>query len=130
MKTKDKMDIQDWYQAWKDSPSDQRRWDRYPPVEGTHALLEGRFYWIMDISGGGLAIYNYGEEAIPEETVVSIHSTKEGYFLDNIRCRKISDSRVVLYSTYSSEVIRRIGLQIVDAGPEMGAKLEPFMNRS
>ena len=83
-------------------------------MEGTLALVKGRPYRLLDISRGGLAIYDYGEKSVPDETVLSLHAADKGFTLDTLQCRKVSDSRVVSYSTYSAEVIHRISLEIVE----------------
>ena len=59
--------------GWKDSVTERRKWDRYPPTKGALALLDGRSYRMMDISLGGISIYDYGEESVPEETVIGLH---------------------------------------------------------
>ena len=118
------------YQAWKNTPSERRRWERYPPEEGVLALLEGHPYRILDISRGGFAVYDYGGENVPDHTLISLHDSMGGFFLDALRCRKVSESRVVSQSTSSSEVIRRIGLEILDDDPDLGQKLAPFMRQS
>ena len=115
------------YQEWTDSISERRKWERYPPTKGTMALLEGRTYRMMDVSLGGLSIFDYGEETVPEEMIVGLHCFEEGYFLDAIRCRKVSDHSVVSHSQYGEVVLNRIGLEIVDNDPDLQQKLSPFM---
>ena len=117
----------DEYQAWKGSTSDRRRWDRHPPRKGTVAHVEGRSYRLMDISRGGFAIYDYGDESVPEEVVVSLHSMEEGFFIDALKCRKMSDQKVVSDSPYGRSQMNRVGLMIVDNDPELGDKLTPFL---
>ena len=82
---------------------------------------------MMDISLGGLSIYDYGQDTVPEETVVGLHCFGEGLFLDAVRCRKISDQRVETYSDRGKVIINRIGLEIVDSDSELQQKLTPFM---
>ena len=120
-------DIRDGHRAWEELPSEHRKWFRYPPLEGVEALLEGRPYKVLDISRGGISIYNRGEEAVPEESTVSLHHTEEGHFLCTVRCRKVEDSRIVFHSTFNAEIIRRISLEFVEEDPHLFVKLEPFM---
>lgn len=90
-------------------------------------MLDGRSYRMMDISLGGLSIYDYGEESVPEETVVGLHCFDEGFFVDAIRCRKVSDRRVVSHSRFGEVVINRIGLEIIENDPDLESKLAPFL---
>ena len=113
--------------GWKDSVTERRKWDRYRPTKGALALLDGRSYRMMDISLGGLSIYDYGEESVPEETVIGLHCFDEGFFVDAIRCRKVSDQRVVSYSRHGEVVLNRIGLEIVESDPDLESKLAPFL---
>jgi len=129
MKNRKRVSDREYYEAWKESSADQRRWNRYPPAEGVLARLEGRTYRLMDISEGGIAIYDYGGENIPEETVISLHSTDEGFFVDAVRCRKVSDSRFITNTPHGPEVINRVGLEIMESDPELERKLAPFMRR-
>lgn len=115
------------YQDWKDNLKERRRWVRYAPTRGTLAWLEGRSYRMMDISLGGFSIYDYGNETVPEEVVLGLHCFEEGHFLDAVRCRKVSDHRVVSQSQYGEMIINRIGLQIIDDDPDLELKLTPFM---
>jgi len=82
---------------------------------------------MMDISFGGLSIYDYGEESVPEEMVVGLHCFDEGFFVDAIRCRKVSDQRIVSQSRYGEVIINRIGLEIVEDDPDLETKLAPFL---
>jgi hypothetical protein len=115
------------YQVWKDSLAERRKWERYPPTKGTLALVDGRSYRMMDISLGGLSIYDYGDETVPEETIVGLHCFDEGFFIDAIRCRKVSDERVVSKGRYGEVVLNRIGLEIVESDPDLKQKLTQFM---
>jgi hypothetical protein len=91
------------------------------------AFLDGRSYRMMDISLGGLSIYDFGEETVPEETIIGLHCFEEGFFLEAIRCRKVSDQRVVSQTQYGEVALNRIGLEIVESDPELQHKLAPFM---
>jgi hypothetical protein len=117
------------YEAWKESAAEQRRWNRYPPANGVLAQMEGRTYRLLDISPGGVAVYDYGSEKVPDETLISLHSTEEGFFLDAIRCRKVSDNRIMSYSSHGPEVINRIGLEILENDPDLEGKLAPFIRK-
>jgi hypothetical protein len=121
------MKEKDSYQDWKDSITERRKWERYPPTKGTMAFLDGRSYRMMDISLGGLSIYDFGEETVPEETIIGLHCFEEGFFLEAIRCRKVSDQRVVSQTQYGEVALNRIGLEIVESDPELQHKLAPFM---
>jgi len=114
-------------QEWKNQVTERRRWERFTPTKGTLALLDGRSYRIMDISLGGMSIYDYGQETVPEETIVGLHCFDEGFFLDALRCRKVSDQRVVTQGRYGEVVLNRIGLQIIETDPDLERKLTPFM---
>lgn len=117
----------DEYQSWKGTTAERRRWDRYEPKKGTIAHLEGRSYRLMDISRGGMAIYDYGDESVPEEIVLSLHCTEEGFFIDALKCRKMSDQKVVSNSPYGRSELNRIGLMIIDNDPELDERLAPFL---
>ena len=119
----------DHYKEWKETSADQRRWSRYPPAEGVLAHLEGRTFRLLDISQGGVAIYDYGGEKVPDETVLGLHSSEGGFFLGSLRCRKVSDNRVISYSPHGPEVINRISLEILESDPDLDRKLSPFMRR-
>ncbi len=121
------MKEKDSYQDWKDNITERRKWERYPPTKGTMAFLDGRSYRMMDISLGGLSIYDFGEETVPEETIIGLHCFEEGFFLEAIRCRKVSDQRVVSQTQYGEVALNRIGLEIVESDPELQHKLAPFM---
>lgn len=121
------MKTRDPSQVWKDSVTERRKWKRYAPTRGSLALLDGRSYRMMDISFGGLSIYDYGEESVPEEMVVGLHCFDEGFFVDAIRCRKVSDQRIVSQSRYGEVIINRIGLEIVEDDPDLETKLAPFL---
>lgn len=127
MKHRTGKNIRDSHRAGEVLPSEPRKWFRYPPLEGVEALLEGRPYRVLDISRGGLCICNHGEEPVPEESVVSLHHTEEGYYLCTIRCRKVEDSTIVFHSTFNAEIVRRISLEFVDDDPHLFTKLEPFV---
>jgi hypothetical protein len=118
------------YQDWKDKITERRKWDRHPPTRGALAWLDGRSYRMMDISLGGLSIYDYGDETVPEETIIGLHCFEEGYFVDAIRCRKVSDHRVVSQSRYGEVIMNRIGLEILESDPDLEEKLTPFMDES
>jgi hypothetical protein len=118
----------DSYQDWKDSITERRKWERYTPTKGTMAWLDGKSYRMMDISLGGLSIYEYGEDAVPEETIIGLHCFEEGFFLDAIRCRKVSDQRVVSQSQHGEVVLNRVGLEILENDPELEQKLAPFIS--
>ena len=118
----------DPYLEWKGSTTNQRRWERYRPTKGATAQVEGRSYRMMDISQGGLAIYDYGEDTVPEETVVSLHCSVEGFFVDALKCRKVSDHRVVTDSPSGRTALNRIGLEIMESDPDLEHKLAPFMD--
>ncbi|UCG38095.1 MAG: PilZ domain-containing protein [bacterium] len=120
---------QDHYNRWKGNFAERRKWPRYPPTSGARALVEGRSYRLMDISGGGLAIYDYGGETVPEEMVISIHSPDEGFLVEALRCRKVSDGWVVSDSPYGRAEVNRVSLEIVESDPDMEHKLAPFMHR-
>ena len=111
---------------WIDSVTERRKWDRHPPTKGAIAFLDGRSYRMMDISLGGLSIYDYGEESVPDETIVGLHCFDEGFFVDALRCRKVSDQRVVSQSRYGEVVLNRIGLEIIENDPDLESKLAPF----
>ena len=111
---------------WIDSVTERRKWDRHPPTKGAMAFLDGRSYRMMDISLGGLSIYDYGEESVPEETIIGLHCFEEGFFVDALRCRKVSDQRVVSQSRYGEVVLNRIGLEIIESDPDLESKLAPF----
>jgi hypothetical protein len=117
------------YEEWKESSAEQRRWNRSPPADGVLAQIEGRTYRLLDLSGGGVAVYDYGSEKVPEETIISLHSVENGFYLGSIRCRKISDKRVISYSYHGPEVINRIGLQILEKDPDIESRMTPFMRR-
>lgn len=121
------MRVDDPSRGWKDSVAERRKWQRHQPIRGTLAILDGRSYRMMDISYGGLSIYDYGEESVPEEMVVGLHCFDDGFFVDAIRCRKVSDQRVVSQSRYGEVVINRIGLEILDSDPDLESKLTPFL---
>ncbi len=72
------MKYRDPAQEWIDSVTERRKWERHPPTKGAMALLDGRSYRMMDISLGGLSIYDYGEESVPEETIIGLHCFDEG----------------------------------------------------
>jgi len=124
------METRDPSQEWKDSVTERRKWKRHAPTRGSLALLDGRSYRMMDISLGGLSIYDYGEESVPEEMVVGLHCFDEGFFVDAIRCRKVSDQRIVSQSRYGEVILNRIGLEIVEDDPDLEAKLAPFLANS
>ena len=111
---------------WKDTVTERRKWERHLPTKGAMALLDGRSYRMMDISLGGLSIYDYGEESVPEETIVGLHCFDEGFFVDALRCRKVSDQRVVSHSRLGEVVLNRIGLEIIESDPDLESKLAPF----
>ena len=121
------MKVKDPSQEWKNNVTERRKWARHPPVEGTLALLDGRTYRMMDISLGGLSIYDYGDDSVPDETIVGLHCFDEGFFVDAIRCRKVSDQRVVSQSRYGEVIMNRISLEIVENDPELENKLKPFL---
>ena len=121
------MDEKRPFEGWLDSITDRRRWERFPPTRGTQAWLDGRSYRMMDISLGGLSIYDYGEESVPDETIIGLHCFEEGFFIEAIRCRKVSDHRVVSHSQHGEVVLNRIGLQIIENDPDLEQKLAPFM---
>ena len=112
---------------WVDTTVERRKWERHPPARGTLALLNGKVYRLMDISHGGFSIYDYGEEAVPEEMIVSLHCFDEGFSLDAIRCRKVSDLHVVSQTSRGDVVLNRIGLEILEKNPDLMKKLAPFM---
>ena len=118
----------DPYLDWKGSTTNRRRSERYRPTKGATAQVEGRSYPMMDISQGGLSIYDYGEGTVPEEMVVSLYCTVEGFFVDALKCRKVSGHRVVTYFSYGPTALNRIGLEIMENDPDMEQKLAPFID--
>ena len=125
MKDRMKKGDRQHYEAW----NEQRRWHRYPPANGVLAHVEGRSYRLLDISAGGVAIYDYGGENVPDETLLSLHSIEGGHFLSALKCRKVSDNRMVSYSPHGPEVINRVGLEILESDPDFEVKLDPFIRR-
>jgi hypothetical protein len=121
------MKVTDLSQEWKDRVTERRQWERFSPTRGTLALLDGRSYRMLDISFGGMSIYDYGQETVPEETIVGLHCFDEGFFLDALRCRKVSDQRIVTKGRYGEVVLNRIGLEIMENDPELKQKLTPFI---
>lgn len=121
------MTDRDISQEWKNSLTERRKWERHLPAAGSVALLDGRSYRMMDISYGGMSIYDYGEESVPEEMVIGLHCFDEGFFIDAIRCRKVSDQRVISQSRYGEVVLNRIGLEIMESDPDLENKLAPFL---
>ena len=113
---------------WKGGTTNRRKWDRYRPTKGVTAQVEGRSYRMMDISQGGMAIYDYGADTVPVETVVSLYCSVEGFFVDALKCRKVSDRRVVTDSPLGRTVLNRIGLEILESDPELEHKMAPFMD--
>lgn len=93
-------------------------------------MVEGRPYRVLDVSRGGLAIYDYGNHSVPDVTIVSLHAADRGISLDTLHCRKVSDNRVVSYSTHSAEVVNRVSFEIIDADPDLEARLELFISQS
>jgi hypothetical protein len=118
----------DPYLDWKGSTTNRRRSERYRPTKGTTAQVEGRSYPMMDISQGGLSINDYGEGTVPEEMVVSLYCPAEGFFVDALKCRKVSGHRVVTYFHFGPTALNRIGLEIMENDPDMEQKLAPFMD--
>ena len=116
-----------WYQNWKSITEEQRRWYRHPAVGGTIAMLSGRPYNILDISRGGLAIYNHGGEAVPEEMVLSLLAPDEGLVLDALRCRKVAEAQTVLLDGSRADVIHRISLEIMNLDPDIEDQLNAFI---
>lgn len=112
---------------WKDNVTERRKWERHPPAKGVLAMLDGRSYRMLDISFGGFCIYDYGEESVPDEMIVGLHCFDEGIFVDAIRCRKVSDQRIVSQTRYGEVFINRIGLEIVEKIPDLVEKLTPFL---
>ena len=113
---------------WKGGTTNRRKWDRYRPTKGATAQVEGRSYRMMDISPGGMAIYDYGADTVPVETVVSLYCSVEGFLVDALKCRKVSDRRVVTDSPLGRTVLNRIGLEILESDPDLEHKMAPFMD--
>lgn len=120
----------DGAEKWHKRIRERRRWERYPPVEGAVALLDGRSYPLVDISMGGLSISDFGGEAVTDEAVIGLQCLEEGYFVDAIRCRKISNQPIVSKSRYGEVILNRISFQILEDDPKLEQKLKPFMGKT
>ena len=47
--------------------------------------------------------------------------------MDALKCRKVSDQRVVSHSRLGEVVLNRIGLEIIESDPDLESKLAPFL---
>jgi hypothetical protein len=121
------MRLTDEPEMWHKKVTERRKWERYPPIEGAVALLDGRTYSLVDISMGGLAISDFGGEAVTDEAIIGLQCLEEGFFIDAIRCRKISDRPIVSQSRYGEVVLNRISFQILEGDTELEQKLKSFM---
>jgi hypothetical protein len=129
MKDRKEWDNHEEYRIWKEKVPDRRRWERYPPGQGVLALLDGYTYRLIDISLGGLSLYDYRGKAFPEEGVLSLHSTEKGFFLDTLRCRKVSENQFVICLHFGRERIHKVSLKILDTDPDLDQKLMLFMGK-
>jgi hypothetical protein len=128
---REKDDGADWeeYQKWKGRIDDRRKWERYPPGAGVLARLDGYTYKLLDIGLGGLSLYNHGGKALPEEGALSLHCQEEGFYLDTLRYRKVSEYHFLAWSKFGRVNIHKISLMLMDTDPDMGSRLAPFMRK-
>jgi hypothetical protein len=129
MKDQNEQGFQDDYRMWKENVPDRRQWERYPPGQGVLALLDGYTYRLIDISMGGLSLYDYRGKAFPEEGVLSLHSTEDGFYIDTLRCRKVSENQFVVCLHFGRERIHKVSLKILDTDPDLDQKLTLFMKK-
>ena len=129
MKNRDEKFGREEYQTWKENISERRKWERYPPGKGVLASLDGYTYRLIDISRGGLSLYDHRGKAIPEEGVLSLHSTEDGFFLHTLRCRKVSEHQFVASRYFHQEKIYKVSLKILDTDADLDQKLAPFIRR-
>jgi hypothetical protein len=60
--------------------------------------------------------------------VVSLSCAVEGFFVDALKCRKVSGHRVVTCFPFGPTALNRIGLEIMENDPDMEQKLAPFID--
>ena len=127
MKNRNREISQEDYRTWKEKISERRKWERYPPGKGVLALLDGYTYRLIDISWGGLSLYDYRGKAFPEEGILSLHSTEDGFFLDTLHCRKVSEHQFVKCLHFGREKIHKVSLEILNTDLDLDQKLMPFV---
>jgi c-di-GMP-binding flagellar brake protein YcgR len=113
--------------------AERRRHTRYPVQRKAYALLkiqESKLGRIVNISKGGLAFrYMTARKRLKDTLDIDIMITDNGFRLDNIRVRIISEHEVADEGPFSFLKIRQLGVEFADLSQEQDARLDYFIQK-
>ena len=114
-------------------PVERRQQPRFKAVEGVFAALvnhHSQLGQIKDISKIGLAFHYIDHGDAPGETCeLKIIIDKGGLYLDKLPFKKVSDSLLKSEHSFSSIVMRRVGLQFGELTVHQLTRIEDFIQK-
>jgi hypothetical protein len=113
--------------------AERRRHKRFPVQRKAYALLkthESKLGQIVNISKGGLAFrYMSARKRLKGTFDIDIMITDNGFRLDNVRVRMISEREVNDERSFSFLKIRQLGVEFADLSQDQDARLEYFIQK-
>lgn len=110
---------------------EQREFKRFEVQEGAFAAMRGpvsKLGQIIDISKGGLAFRYIDTGVYPDRSFdLDILLTDNGFHLEEVPCKAISDSEITNEFQFSSITMRRLGAQFEELTHNQTSQLEYFI---
>jgi hypothetical protein len=114
-------------------PVERRQQPRFKAVEGVFAALvnhNSQLGQIKDISKTGLAFHYIDHDDAPGEvSELKIIIGKGGLYLDKLPFKKVADFRLKNEYSFSSLIMRQIGLQFGDLTSRQYIRIEHFIQK-
>jgi len=114
-------------------PVERRQQPRFKAVEGVFAALvnhNSQLGQIKDISKTGLAFHYIDHGDAPGEvSELKIIIGKGGLYLDKLPFKKVADFRLKNEYSFSSLIMRQIGLQFGDLTSRQYIRIENFIQK-
>ena len=113
--------------------AERRRYKRYPVQKRAYALLkahESKLGQIVNVSKGGLAFrYMSAKKRLKGPFDIDIMITDNGFRLDNVRVRIISEHEVADEKSFSFLTVRQLGVEFAGLSQEQDARLDDFIRK-
>ncbi|MBW1705964.1 MAG: PilZ domain-containing protein [Deltaproteobacteria bacterium] len=111
--------------------AERREYKRLEAQEGAFAAMRGpvsKLGQIIDISKSGLAFRYIDTGVRPDRSFdLDISLTNNGFHLEDVPCKNISDSEITNEFHFSSITMRRLGVQFAELTHKQTSQLEYFI---
>jgi hypothetical protein len=111
--------------------AERREHKRFEVQEGAFASLRGpvsKLGQITDISKGGLAFRYIDTGVSPDSSFeLDISLSDNGFHLEKVSCKSISDSEITNKFHFSSITMRRLGVRFEELTHNQASQLEYFI---